>query len=290
MQKITDIFKEKKRTFSFELFPPKTDQGYEKLLITIDDLARLGPDFISVTYGAGGGSRERTFDIAQHIQSQTGIPSIAHLTCVCHTKDSIKTILDDIRARGIRNILALRGDTPKDNPGWVPAENCFRFSCDLCAFIRENYGDHFSIGVAGFPEGHPLCPDRNLDAQYLKKKLESGADYVITQLFFDNSDYVTYCKRLKNLGVTARVIPGILPVTNYHKVIEFFANDGVNIPQQMKDIFEPIKDDKEKVLEEGIKYAVHQGHWLLHHGAPGLHFYCLNKTHPVDEILRQVRR
>ncbi len=290
MQKVTEIFKEKKRTFSFELFPPKTEKGYENLLMTINDLAALNPDFISVTYGAGGGSRERTFDIAQHIQSQTGIPSIAHLTCVCHTRDTIKSILDDIKSRGLRNILALRGDPPKDNPAWMPGENCFRFSCDLCAFIREHSGDHFSIGVAGFPEGHPLCPDRDLDAKYLKMKIDSGADFVITQLFFDNTDYADYVKRLKNLGVKARVIPGILPITNYRKLVEFFANDGVTIPRQVKDIFEPIQDDKEKTLEEGIKYAAHQGQWLLNNGAPGLHFYCLNKVHPVDEILRQVRR
>ncbi len=183
MKKITELFQSKRLTYSFELFPPKTDQGYEKLLATIRQLVKLKPDFISVTYGAGGGSREKTFDIVQHIEKAHNTIGVAHLTCVCHTKDEIKKIVEEIQAKGIRNILALRGDPPKDNPNWTPGENNYKYSSELCAFVRKVFGDYFGIGVAGFPEGHILCPDRNQDAKYLKIKIDTGADFVITQLF-----------------------------------------------------------------------------------------------------------
>ena len=169
MQKITDIFAQKKLTFSFELFPPKTEEGYLKLLNNIHLLCDLKPDFISCTYGAGGGSREKTLDIVEHIQSTHHVLSVAHLTCVLHTKIEIKNILAEMKQRGINNVLALRGDPPKDNPNWAPGKDNFKYSWELVAFIRELMKDQFSIGVAGFPEGHLLCPDRGLDAQYLKE-------------------------------------------------------------------------------------------------------------------------
>ncbi|VAW17393.1 5,10-methylenetetrahydrofolate reductase, partial [hydrothermal vent metagenome] len=215
MKNITDIFNLKEKTLSFELFPPKTDKGYQNLLKTIEGLCELNPDFISCTYGAGGGSRDKTFDIVELIQNQHNILSVAHLTCVLHTKEEIKNILTNIKSRNIKNILALRGDPPTDNPDWQPTENNFKYSSELCAFTREHFGNDFGIGVAGFPEGHVLCPDKNLDANYLKMKVDSGADFVITQLFFTNQDYFDYCARTKEEGVTVRIIPGILPITNY---------------------------------------------------------------------------
>lgn len=287
---MADTFKGKKHTFSFEIFPPKTEPGYQKLLATLEQLQALRPDFISCTYGAGGGNRERTFDIVQHIQDKLQIAGVAHLTCVCHTKDEIHKMLEDIKGRGINNILALRGDPPQDRPGWAPGPENFKFSSELCAAIRRDFGDHFTIGVAGFPEGHPLCPDRNLDAKYLKLKIDSGADYVITQLFFNNTDYLTYVKRLRNLGVDARIIPGVMPITDYNGLVRFCNGCGTKITDEVKRIFAPIADDREKTIREGIKFAVRQGQALLHHGAPGLHFYILNKYHPIDEILKEIRR
>lgn len=290
MKKITEVFNQKKRTYSFELFPPKTEQGYQKLLKTLECLCDLTPDFISCTYGAGGGNRSKTLDIVQLIQEKYHIIGIAHLTCVCNTKSEIKNILDDIKNRDIQNVLALRGDPPQDNPNWRPTEENYEFSYELCNFIRSHYGDFFSIAVAGFPEGHISCPDRNLDSQYLKIKIDHGADYVITQLFFDSKDYFEYVDRLKKLGVTARIIPGILPITNYNNLVKFCGICGATITGEVHEIFKPIQDDKEATLKEGINFAIRQCRQLLKGGAPGLHFYSLNKASSVDVILSEVRK
>ena len=289
MQKIIDIISQKRVTFSFELFPPKTEEGYVKLLGIIHQLCDLYPNFISCTYGAGGGSREKTLDIVELIQNRHHIPSVAHITCVLHTKDEIKSILAEMKRRGICNVLALRGDAPKDNPDWTPGKNNFKYSWELVAFIREHFKDFFSIGVAGFPEGHILCPDRNLDAQYLKNKVAKGADYVITQLFFNNQDYFDYVARLKKLEVTSRIIPGILPITDYPALVRFCSMCGASIPQEVHDIFKPIAEDREKTLEAGINFCLKQCRALLQGGAPGLHFYTLNKVHPVDMIIKGIR-
>lgn len=290
MNKISEIFDHKKWTYSFELFPPKTEEGFKNLLNTIDQLAALKPDFISCTYGAGGGSRGKTLDVVQHIQQKHHIAGLAHLTCVLHTKDEIRSILEDIKSRGIKNVLALRGDPPRDNPGWQPGPQNFQYSSELCAFIRKNFGDDFTIGVAGFPEGHILCPDRDQDARYLKEKIDAGADFVITQLFFNNQDYFNYVKRLRNLNVRVRVIPGILPVTDYPGLLRFCALCGASIPQEIKTIFEPIQEDKKATLRAGIDFAVRQCRELLENGAPGLHFYCLNKVSPANIILSKIPR
>ncbi|VAX35582.1 5,10-methylenetetrahydrofolate reductase [hydrothermal vent metagenome] len=287
MNKIIDIFKQKEKTLSFELFPPKTEKGYENLLTTIEQLSALKPDFISCTYGAGGGNRDKTFDIVQLLQEKYNIVGLAHLTCVLNTKEELKNILTDAKTRGIQNILALRGDPPVDNPDWQPGENNFKYSSELCAFICEHFQDYFGIAVAGFPEGHILCPDRNKDAEYLKLKFDNGADFVMTQLFFNNQDYFDYVKRLRKVGVKASILPGILPITNYQGLLKFTATCGATVTQEVKDIFEPIADDKEAVLKAGINFAVKQCQDLLAGGAPGLHFYTLNKISPVDKILSQ---
>lgn len=289
MKKLTETFSQKPKTYSFELFPPKTEEGFQKLKETIAQLAALQPDYISCTYGAGGGSRDKTFDIVELIQKKHHVPGVAHLTCVLHTKEEIKNILTDIKNRGIMNVLALRGDPPKDNPGWTPGEDNFKYSSELCAFIRKRFGGHFTIGVAGFPEGHLLCRDREKDADFLKLKTDAGADYVITQLFFNNQDYFDYVERLKKRGVKARVIPGILPVTDYNSLVRFCNLCGATVTDELKNIFVPLQDDKEKTLAAGIEFAIRQCRGLLAGGAPGLHFYALNKPHPVDTILAAVR-
>ena len=289
MKKITELFQNKEKTFSLELYPPKTESGYQQLRVTINELAALTPDFFSCTYGAGGGSREKTFDIVEHIQERYQIPAVAHLTCVCHTKKEITEILTTIKHRGICNVLALRGDPPKDNPQWQPKSNNFHYSSELCHGIRNLFGQHFSIGVAGFPEGHVLCPNREKDAQFLKLKIDNGADYVITQLFFNNQDYYDYVTRLRTIGVTARIIPGILPITDYQSLLKFCALCGASIPEEVQKIFEPIAHDKERMLQAGIHFAIRQCRELLDNGAAGLHFYALNKLHPVAEILNAVR-
>lgn len=287
--KLTKIFQNKPKTFSFELFPPKTENGYKNLLETIDQLTALKPDFFSCTYGAGGGNREKTFDIAQHIQEKYEIPAVAHLTCVLNTQTQIQNILENMKSRGLCNILALRGDPPKDQPDWKPGPQNFRFSYELCAFARQHFGNYFAIGVAGFPEGHISCPDLQKDAAFLKNKLVNGGDFVITQLFLDNVDYFNYVRRLMDIGVNTRVLPGILPIANYHRLLEFSKNDGIKIPKRVKEIFEPIKDDPEKTLLAGKQYAIEQCQDLLSGGAPGIHFYALNKFQPVADILKAIK-
>ena len=289
MERIKDLFNKKERTYSFELFPPKTDQGYQNLLNTIDQLILLKPDFLSCTYGAGGGSRDKTFDIVEHIEKKHHTMAMAHLTCVLNTKDDIKNIIENIKSRGVRNILALRGDPPADQPNWQPGKDNFKYSSELVSFIWQQFNDHFGIGVAGFPEGHVLSSNREQDADVLKKKIDAGADFIITQLFFNNQDYFDYIKRLRKRGIQNRIIPGILPITDYNALLRFTALCGASIPAEIKKIFEPIAKDKEKTLEAGINFAIKQCHELLKGGAPGLHFYSLNKVHPTDAILKAVR-
>lgn len=289
MQRIRDLFARQAKTYSFELFPPKTDKGYENLLRTIAQLCELQPDYISCTYGAGGGNREKTFDIVQHIEEHHRVIGMAHLTCVLNTRDDVRTIVEDIKSRGTRNILALRGDPPQDQPDWQPTDDNFKYSSELVAFIREHFGDYFGVAVAGFPEGHILCPDRERDAEFLKLKIDAGADFVITQLFFDNKDYFAYVDRLRRIGVEVRVIPGILPITNYEALQRFCSVCGATVTDEVKRIFEAIQDDADAMLKAGIKFAIRQCQELLDGGAPGIHFYCLNKVHPTDEILKAIR-
>jgi methylenetetrahydrofolate reductase (NADPH) len=214
---------------------------------------------------------------------------MAHLTCVLNTKNDIAAIVEDIRSRGIRNILALRGDPPKDHPDWQPTEDNFKYSSELAAFIRAKYGDYFGITVAGFPEGHLLCPDRDKDAEFLKVKIDAGADCVITQLFFDNRDYFDYVERLRKIGVEVRVIPGILPITDYRALQRFCAVCGATVTDEVKKIFAPLQDDQDATVRAGTEFAIRQCQELLGGGAPGIHFYCLNKVHPTAEILEAVR-
>ena len=282
------MFPQTKPYLSFELFPPKTEEGYQKLLGTIAQLCALKPNFISCTYGAGGGSRDKTLDIVQHIQDTHGITAVAHLTCVLHTKQEIKAILEDMKKRKISHVLALRGDPPKDNPDWKPGPENFQFSAHLVSFIREEFGSYFTIGVAGFPEGHVLATSRDLDTIYLKSKIDAGADFVITQLFFNNQDYFDYVERLKKLGITKPIIPGILPITDYNALVRFCGVCGASIPQNVHDIFKPLADNPEATLKAGIDFAVKQCQELLAKGAPGLHFYSLNKVSPTDIILKQL--
>ncbi len=289
MKQLKDLLQDQKPIFSFEVFPAKTPEGHTKLLSTLKDLCALNPDFISCTYGAGGGSRDRTFEIVEHIQSQYQVPAMAHLTCISHTRVEIADIFADFKRRGISNVLALRGDPPKEDRVEVGGAEGFDYSSDLVAFIRQHFKDSVSIGVAGFPDKHLLAPSFDADAQFLKSKVDAGADFVITQLFFDNQKYFDYVDRLKHLGVTVPVIPGILPITNYGALVRFCERCGADIPQQVVDLFEPIQEDLDKTVELGIAFAVKQCRELLAGGAPGIHFYALNKVSPVDRILAQVR-
>ena len=290
MNKISDILKQKDRTFSFEVFPAKTPEGDIKLIHeTLQEFSLLKPDFMSCTYGAGGGNKDKTLAIVEHIQNAYNIPSMAHLTCISHTKDEIYEIVKKIKNKGIKNILALRGDPPKDNPTLVPGIDNFKHSSELVTYLKQTYKDEFGIGVAGFPECHPLSKNKETDIFYLKEKLNCGGDFVITQLFFDNKLYFDYVNEAKKAGITKKIIPGILPITSYSGLVNFCNACGATIPKVIHDTFAPYDNNQEKIIELGIEFAIKQCKELLANGAPGIHFYTLNKAYSVSKILKEIR-
>jgi methylenetetrahydrofolate reductase (NADPH) len=288
IKKITDILESKEKTFSLEYFPPKTPQGVTKLLKTVEELRGLGPDFVSVTYGAGGSTKGATMDICIEVQMRSTLPVMHHLTCVGHSRSELKTILDQMESNNIKNILALRGDPPLGNDQWQPAPDGIEYCYQLIDLIRDSYGDFFSVGVAGFPEGHIHCPDKETDSRYLKIKINHGGEFVITQLFFDNAIYSEYVERLNREGVHVRVIPGILPVTSYEGLLKFCDMCGATVTPEIHEIFKPLSGNEEATRKAGIDFAVRQCQDLLDRGAPGLHFFTLNKTEPTREIWKRL--
>ena len=288
MRYIRDIHADKQvtgqPTISFEFFPFKTPQGEETFFgKTLPALMTAKPDYASVTYGAGGSTREKTLEIVERIQNDFGLTTMAHLTCIKHTRAEIGGILDEAANRGIQNILALRGDPP---PGenWAQTEGGFEYASELIAFLRERGG--FGIGAAGFPEGHIDCVEgRETDWRHLVGKINSGADFVITQMFFDNADYFRLADFLKGQGVAAPLFPGIIPVANAGQIKKFSAMCGAKLPESFASRLDELGDDAEAVREYGIEYATAQCRELLDRGAPGLHFYTLNKSKAVLQIL-----
>jgi len=272
---------------SFEFFPTKTDEGERALLEqTIPALRQLSPDFCSVTYGAGGGTREKTLAIVDRLQRERQLPTMAHLTCVNATREQTLDVLEKARALGIRNILALRGDPPSGIGEFTRTDGGFEYSYQLVRFIRE-VGE-FSIGVAGFPEGHIACKEgRHVDWERLKHKIDHGADFVITQLFFRNSDYFECRDFLARLGVTVPIIPGILPILSSTQIKRFVALCGATLPGALLSQLE-LCDCDEAVTRLGIDHATKQCEELLRQGAPGLHFYTLNKARSTTEVLKNL--
>jgi methylenetetrahydrofolate reductase (NADPH) len=292
IQLIRDIFATARTTgrpvVSFEFFPTKTEEGERALLEkTIPALQELHPDFCSVTYGAGGGTREKTLGIVDRIQREQQITAMAHLTCVNATIDETCAVLEQTRALGIKNILALRGDPPDGAAEFVKTEGGFEYSYQLVQRIRE-FGA-FSIGVAGFPEGHIACREGKLvDWQRLKAKIDHGADFVITQLFFDNRHYFECRDFLAGQGVTVPIVPGILPILSTSQIKRFVGLCGADLPAALLSELERRGDDDEAVSEFGIEYATRQCEELLREGAPGLHFYTLNKARSTTAVIRNL--
>ena len=272
---------------SFEFFPTKTEEGSRTLLeTTIPALRRLEPDFCSVTYGAGGSTRNKTLAIVDQIQRAQQLTTMAHLTCVNATVQETLRVLDRARDLGIRNILALRGDPPEGSGAFVKTDGGFEYSYELVQFIRE-MGD-FSVGVAGFPEGHVACKEgKHVDWHRLKHKIDQGADFVITQLFFRNSDYFECRDFLARLGVTVPIVPGILPIISTAQIKRFVALCGAEMPAQLVADLETCTTDL-AVLEFGIEYATRQCEELLREGAPGLHFYTLNRVASTAAVLKNL--
>ncbi len=293
---ISDILSKSKPSLSFEFFPPRSDSAWEDLYETIRNLESLQPSFVSVTYGAGGTTRELTHDLVLRIRQTTSIPPVPHLTCVGHTREEIRSILERYAAAGVSNVLALRGDPPKDQPDYDWSKGDFRHAADLVAFIREfnRSGAHpdprgFGIGVAGFPEGHPATPNRMLELEHLKAKVDAGADYICTQLFFDNHDFLDFRDRCQLVGIDVPIIAGIMPVTSMQgmkRMAELAA--GARYPAKLIRILNRASSSPESVERAGIHYAAEQCANLLNEGIDGIHFYTLNKSHATREIFKSL--
>ena len=292
MRFIRDIFADARQArrpaISFEFFPTRTPEGERTLLEkTIPALGQLNPDFCSVTYGAGGSTREKTLAIVDRIQREQGLTAMAHMTCVNATRDESASVLEQARALGITNILALRGDPPGGTGNFQKTEGGFEFSYELVRFIKEMGG--FSIGVAGFPEGHIAQRDgKHADWQHLKHKIDQGADFVITQLFFNNRDYFQFRDHLTSLGVTVPLVPGIMPIQSAAQIKRIVTLCGADLPQPFVDELDKRGADDNEVLQFGIEYATRQCEELLREGAPGLHFYTLNKAHSTVQVVRSL--
>lgn len=292
MQFIRDIYAARRASgqpvISFEFFPPKTEEGDRALLEKhIPALLQTRPDYCSVTYGAGGSTREKTLMIVDRIQRQHGLTALAHLTCVNHTREQVAELLEKIRALGCRNILALRGDPPGGGD-FVPTPGGFEYSSQLVKFIRERNG--FSIGVAGFPEGHVACPAGKLaDWRHLREKIEAGADFVLTQLFFDNADFFEFRDHLTaKLGVNVPLVPGVIAILSATQIKRFTQLCGARIPAALAARLDELAADDAAASEFGIEYATKQCEELLRAGVPGLHFYTLNKAHSTVQVLQNL--
>ncbi len=290
MKLIRDIFAAKRSggdpVISFEFFPPRTEEGDRYLIEeTIPRLSELQPDYCSVTYGAGGSTREKTLKIVHRIQDEHELTAMAHLTCVSATQEDIANTLEQARAMGIRNILALRGDPPSGVDEFVRTDGGFEYSYQLIDFIKAFGG--FSIGTAGFPEGHVDCGgDKYVDWGHLKAKIDCGADFVLTQLFFDNTDFLHFRDHLvRELGVTVPIAPGMLPILSTGQIKRFIGLCGAKLPAALLARLDELGDDNEAVTEYGIEYATRQCEELIREGVSGLHFYTLNKTHATIEIM-----
>ncbi|RKH11429.1 methylenetetrahydrofolate reductase [NAD(P)H] [Corallococcus sp. CA053C] len=286
--KIRNCLNPSQPCFSFEFFPPKTDAGVASLLRTVEELAPLNPGFVSVTYGAGGSTRDRTVELVTHIKQHTGIEAMAHLTCVGHTRDELRDVLRRLAAARIENVLILRGDPPQGQQTFEPVPGGFRYAEELVRFVREE-DFNFCLGGACYPEGHVETASREDDLKHLKAKVDAGMDFVVTQLFFDNAFYFDFVERARRAGINVPIVPGIMPITNYEQVQRFTRMCGATVPMRLALQMERVKDQPDAVVQLGVAHATVQCMELLARGVPGIHFYTLNKSPATRMIVSALR-
>lgn len=284
--KLRDIYARPELTVSIEFFPPKTPKGDADLFREVEVLKTLDPAFCSMTYGAGGSTRDKTVDLVIRLRREIGLEVMCHLTVVNQSKDEVRAVLTTLKANGIENIIALRGDPPGGGDDWVPHPDGFLYSRQLVEEAATY--EWFSVAVAGFPEVHPRAESREADLRYLKEKVDAGADAVITQLFFDNDDYYRYVEDARRLGVTVPIVPGMLPIQSTAQTRRFTAMCGSKIPPRLEKRLVQVEADDQAALQLGIDYATEQCEGLLRFGVPGIHFYSLNKSRSVMAIYKNL--
>jgi methylenetetrahydrofolate reductase (NADPH) len=274
-------------SFSFEFFPPKTDEGERVLWEAINDLEPLRPAFVDVTYGAGGSTRDRTLRIVERIAAETSLTVVAHLTCVGASREQMRDVIADLAAAGVRNVMALRGDPPS-GPGtrWEPHPEGLRHARELVDLLHEE--GNFCVGVAAHPELHPESPDADTDVRYFAEKCAAGADFAVTQFFFDPADYFGLVERARGIGCEVPIIPGVMPVTNVAQIERMAVMSGAAFPGDLASRLHAVEDDPEKVRSIGVEVATELCRDLLAGGAPGIHFYTLNRSTATREIYAQL--
>jgi len=287
--KISDLFTTQQKTFSFEFFPPKDEIAAVDFGINVGQLLRLSPSFVTVTYGAGGSTHERTFALVDFLQNKIGLTTMAHYTCINASRDKVATDLDYLHQIGIENLMLLRGDPPKGQGKFVPHPEGFAYSTELVQFAKQRHPS-FCVGGASYAEKHPEAQSLDIDLQNLKRKVDAGVDFLITQLFFINSNYFEFLTRARAIGIKNRIIPGIIPITSFGQIKRFGQMSGSIVPQELIDRMEPYQDNHEKIYQIGMDYAINQCRELLNMGAPGIHFYTLNKSRATVEIFEALVR
>ena len=293
--KFSELYKNtKKPAISFEIFPPKTANGIENLKSVLRELSTLSPDFISVTYGAMGTTRDKTIDISNYIKNQLKIETACHLTCVGADRKEIDLFLTKIMTHGIDNIVALRGDPPVGEKNFVPPPDGYTYANELVHHIRgfekrnTKFNINFGIAIAGYPEKHLEAPNFEIDLENLKRKVDAGADIIITQLFFDNQHYYDYVKKVREVGIDIPIIPGLMPILSSKQIMKITNMCGTNFPEKLKNKLENSADNDAYAEELGIKQCIMQAKDLLENGVPGIHFYVLNKSAHIKRILSSI--
>ena len=285
--KIIDMLRQGRRTVSFEFFPPKNDQGFSDLFAVIEALKPLRPSYVSVTYGAGGSTRRKTVELVKRIRHEIGIEAMAHLTCVGAASSEITSVLQNLHESGIENLLPLRGDPPKGQKTFAAAPGGFRYANELVAFIRAGYD--FCLGGACYPETHPEAPSSAVDLENLKRKVDAGVDFLITQLFFDNADFYRFRDKAAAAGIHTPMLAGIMPLLSLKQTKRFAQMCGARIPADLLAKLEPVEDDAEAVRSLGTMHAARQCEQLLDAGVAGLHFYTLNRSTATRAIFQHIK-